>query len=95
MGDTVPEGLKNNTSKGKATRFRRLQCRDGGASSCPDKSVLHLAQTPGKTPECWTLFQPALGHALTGTLVPSMAAVTATSIRKPTINLGDFSIKVP
>lgn len=55
----------------------------------------HLAQTPGKTPECWTLFQPALGHALTGTLVPSMAAVTATSIRKPTINLGDFSIKVP
>lgn len=54
-----------------------------------------VSALPGKTPECWTLFQPALGYALTGTLVPSMAAVTATSIRKPTINLGDFSIKVP
>lgn len=76
VGDRVPEDLKSNKSEGKATRFSRLQCRDGGASSCPDRSVPHLAQTPGKTPECWTLLQPAMGHTLTGTLMPSMAIVT-------------------
>lgn len=95
VGDTVPEDLKSNRSEDKAARFSRLPCRDRGASSCPDRSVLHLAQTPDKTAECWTLLQPALGHALMSTSVPSMAAVTANPIRKSTINPGDFSIKVP
>lgn len=93
-GDTVPEDLKSNRSEGKVTGFSRLQCRDGGASSCPDRSVLHLAQTPGRTPKCWTLLQPALGHALMGSLVPSVAAITATSVRKPTTNTF-FCIKYP
>lgn len=55
-----------------------------------------VSAPPGThTPECWTLLQPALGHALIGTFVPSMAAVTAASIKKSTINPGDVSIKVP
>lgn len=55
-----------------------------------------VSAPPGTdTPECWTLLQPALGHALMVTFVPSMAAVTAASVRKLTINPGDFSIEVP
>lgn len=88
MGDTVPEELKSNTSEGKATRSAGYNAE---VEEHPDTSVLHLAQTP----ECWTLLQTALGHALIGILVSSMAAVTATSCRKPTINPSDFCIKAP